>query len=63
MKKTVVTAVLAILAVNSLCAAQEGETIDPVVQQYLEAQAGSEGKEDNDIHCVECSGQIWYKFI
>ena len=47
MKKTVVAAVLAIFAVDSLCFAQEGEALDPVVQQYLEAQSGGGGEEEH----------------
>ena len=45
MKKTVVAAVLAIFAVDSLCFAQTGGSDDPVVQQYLNAQEG--GTEEN----------------
>ncbi len=40
MKKTVVAAVLAFIAVDSLCFAQSEESVDPIVQQYLDAQDG-----------------------
>ncbi len=45
MKKTVVAAVLAIIAVDSLCFAQSEESVDPIVQQYLETQEGAADEE------------------
>ena len=46
MKKTIGAVVLAICAVQGICFAQDGEAVDPVVQQYLAVQEGiSSGEE------------------